>query len=213
MLFKFFFKLRACVATSARRPTTLHYMQDAAQTELDDVVEVGLDREPADEPSKVGIASLRAIDDEDLGGSDKARLMGTPAGSVGEGLVVNWHSYARPFEAGALSLVALLQLAALGGGDWLHGTNRDAEPVFAGLRAAMVGNQTGRLDEACQPSDPSDRVTCAVKAAGGVAATLLTLALVSSLLLLGRLALEVCRQLRLQVPIALQTRYPRETPP
>lgn len=75
----------------------------------------------------------------------------SPGGGFGDGPVVNWHSYVRPFEAGALGLIALLLLLGLSGGDWIHGTSGDLSEVFSGLKSASVGNATGPLSEVPTP--------------------------------------------------------------
>jgi len=130
--------------------------------------------------------------EEEALGSDKALLMGSVAGGASfvDGPIVNWHSYARSFEAGTLALVALLLMVGLGGGDWLHGTNGDLSPVFAGLKSASVGNATGQLREACHPDEPADAVTCAVASAGGWGAGLLTISLLVCFALIVRIVLE-----------------------
>lgn len=140
-------------------------------------------------------AAARAVVEEDeiaevdICLSDKTLLMG--AGGFGDGGIIHWHSHARPFETGVLALVGMLLLLGLAGGDWLHGTNGDLSTVYAGLKTASVGNATGRLNEACHPSDPGDAVTCAVASAGGWCAGFLTLALLSCVFLIARLVLEV----------------------
>eukprot|EP00962_Isochrysis_galbana_P005661 scaffold1525_cov128-Isochrysis_galbana.AAC.1 len=188
----------------------------------DAVVSVSLSH---DDPRGYGsaAAAARAVIEEDeiaeIGLSDKALLMGAGPGGFVDGPIINWHSHARSFEAGVLLLVALLLMFGLGGGDWLHGANGDLSTIHAGLKTASVGNATGRLGEACHPSDPGDAVTCAVASAGGWCAGFLGLALFSCACLIVRLILELLYTrgmlavalARLNEKVPLQTLAPLRT--
>jgi len=194
----------------------------------DDVVDVSLSNDgPAESGAGSRAVNPNPYDDEvadvenGYNGSDKALLMGAApgAGGFGDGAIVNWHSFARPFEAGVLGVVALMLSFGLGGGDWLHGTNGDLAHVFAGLKSASVGNATGRLSEACHPEEPGDAVTCSVASAGGWGAAFLTLALLACVLLIVRLVLEelytrgmlAVALARLNEKVPLQTLAPLRT--